>query len=155
MTQPTTTAGRRTAPARPARSNTFGALWSSLVRPALLISFAGACAVFYLVSCARLSVIECDLRRLERTAQDEQAHELGLHRELAELRNAEQIRAHIVDRGLCRPVAIAQVRLTDVPLELAQVLPTRDGGREAAEVRLGQLPSGLSDSLDAPAASTP
>ena len=113
--------GTSVAPRRP---SALAAAWSEVVRPAIAIALVGGCAVFYLVACARLSVIECDLRRLERLAQDEQGRELDLHRRIAELGNAERVRAHIVDRGLCRPTAVAHVTLTDVPEALHRTLTT-------------------------------
>lgn len=122
-------------------------VWSSLVRPALTIGLVGACAVLYLVACARLSVIQCDQRRLERIAEDEEARELNLHRRLAELRNAEQIRAHIAQRGLCRPVAVTHVSLTDIPPAVRAALPDPEREERGRDIRLGQLPS---DSPGAP-----
>lgn len=111
-----------------------------MIGPALLIALAGLGAVIYLVACARLSVIECDQQRLERIAEDEQARELNLQRRLAELGNAEQIRAHVVARGLCRPVAVAHVSLTDVPPAVCALLPGAGREEQGRELRLGQLP---------------
>lgn len=130
-------------------------LWSSLIRPALTIGLVGACAVLYLVACARLSVIECDQRRLERIAEDEEARELNLLRRLAELRNAERIRAHIAERGLCRPVAVAHVRLPDLPPAVCAALPGAEGREQGAPIRLGQLPPDTAGALHSSPASAP
>jgi len=128
--------------AAPRRRSALAAAWSEVVRPAIAIALVGACAVFYLVACARLSVIECDLRRLEHLAQDEQGRELDLHRQFAELGNAERVRAHIIERGLCRPAAVAHVTLTDVPEALDLALPTAGSDQRMRDMRLGQLPPG-------------
>jgi hypothetical protein len=116
------------------------ALGSSLIGPALLIALAGLCAVIYLCACARLSVIECDQRRLERIAEDEQARELNLQRRLAELGNAEEVRTHVVAQGLCRPVDVVHVSLTDVPPTVCALLPGAGREEQGRELRLGQLP---------------
>lgn len=141
----------QSSPPAPRRAD----LWFSLIQPALLIGLVGACAATYLIACARLSVIECDQRRLERIAENEEARELNLHRRLAELRNAEQIRAHIGERGLCRPVAVAHVSLTDVPPAVCAVLPGAGPEERGREVRLGQLPADTAGALYPSLASAP
>ena len=151
MRRPTSPINQRPTPVRPRRVSTIAGVWSSLIHPAIMIGMVGACAALYLVACARLSVIECDLRRLERIAEDEEARELDLHRHLAELRNAERIRAHIADRGLCRPVAVAHVVLEDVPPALQPALPTPERDLRTRQMRLGQLPAGATGPLYASA----
>ncbi len=151
MRRPTSSTSQRTTSVRARRVPIVAGMWSSLIRPAIMIGIVGACAVLYLVACARLSVIECDLRRLDRVAEDEEARELDLHRHLAELRNAERIRAHIADRGLCPPVAVAHVVLEDVPPALQPALPTPERDLRTREMRLGQLPPGATGPLHASA----
>ncbi len=146
---------RRRTPVRSSRRGSFfaGAVWEVLV-PAFCIALVGAGAVGYLVVCARLSVIECDLRRLERIADEEKARELDLHRQLAELRNVERIRSYIVERDLSRPMDVAHVVLKDVPPALYPILPTGGAEELGGEMRLGQLPPDMAGPLS-PAASLP
>ncbi len=158
MRRPASSSRSTGTSAAPRRPSAFAVAWSEVVRPAIAIALVGACAVCYLVACARLSVIECDLRRLERIAQDEQGRELDLHRQFAELGNAERVRAHIIERGLCRPTAIAHVTLTDVPEALYSALPTAGSDERMRDMRLGQLPpaqlpAGAVGALYAPAPS--
>ncbi|MGI5817505.1 MAG: hypothetical protein ACOX9R_05345 [Armatimonadota bacterium] len=117
-------------------------VWSDLIQPALIIGMIGAGAVVYLWACARVSVIECDLRRLERAGEAQQAVELQLQQHLASVQNAERIQAHIVEHQLDRPCGTRHVHLTDVPAALYEVLPTADSDRDSREIRLGELPGG-------------
>ena len=117
-------------------------VWSEIIEPALIIGMIGAGAVAYLFGCARVSVIECDLRRLERAGEAQQAAEFGLQQQLAALRNAERIEEHVRERELGRPDGTHEVRLTDVPPALYEILPTPASDRDTREIRLGQLPSG-------------
>lgn len=117
-------------------------VWSELIQPALVIGMIGAGAVMYLLACARISTIECDLRRLERASEAQQAAEFELQQQLAALQNAERIQQHIVATGLDRPCGTQHVRLTDVPPALYEALPTADTDRDTREIRLGQLPAG-------------
>jgi len=142
MRRPASSSRQTGNSAAPRRRSALAAAWLEVIRPAIGIAAVGACAVFYLVACARLSVIECDLRRLEHLAQDEQGRELDLHRQFAELGNAERVRAHIIERGLCRPTAVAHVTLTDVPEALYSTLPTAGSDERMRDLRLGQLPPG-------------
>ncbi|MGC9318589.1 MAG: hypothetical protein ACP5KN_11230 [Armatimonadota bacterium] len=137
MRRPTASSRQRT-PVGPPRARSGAHLWSELIKPALVITMIGGGAVLYLVGCARLSVIECDEQRLERLVQDERARELELHRRLAELRTADQIRTHIAQRGLCRPRGTLHVHLTDVPPRLYAALPTPTTEKPPQEIRLGQ-----------------
>lgn len=141
MRRPASSIRHSATPAAPRRAFALATAWVEVIRPAIAIAMVGACAVLYLVACARLSVVECDLRRLERIAQDEQARELELHRQFAELGNVEELRSHIVERGLCRPVDVAHVKLTEVPAALYPTLPTGAGDEGDGGRRLGQLPA--------------
>ncbi|MGD9495904.1 MAG: hypothetical protein AB7Y46_06315 [Armatimonadota bacterium] len=150
MRRPTSPTTERTVPVRarcpsPTRGGT------SLVGPAVIILVVGVIATAHVAACARLSIIECDLQRLQRIAEDEKAQELALQRRLAALRNAEEIRAHVLQRGLCPPVAVAHVRLTDVPPALYAALPASQRGRDTRGTRLGQLPSDAAGPLFASA----
>ena len=117
-------------------------VWSEVICPALFIAMIGAGAVVYLFACARISIIECDLRRLERAQQAQQAAECKLHQQLAALQNAEHIQRHIADRRLDRPRGTHHVHLTDVPPALYEALPTASSDRDSREIRLGQLTGG-------------
>ncbi len=117
-----------------------GRIWSELVKPALLIALLGAGAVMYLVGCARVSVMECDLRRLDSLLAEERALEFELQRQLAKERSTERIRLHIRKRGLQPPSGHKHVKLEDVPPSLYEALPRRDGDRELQEILVGQLP---------------
>lgn len=128
---------------------TLGDVWSNVIRPALAIAAVGAAAVLYLVTCARLSVIECDLQRLERVAEQEQMRELQLRRRLADLRNAGHVREHIAMRGLTRPADFTHVRLGEVPASLSAALP--DAAHEEPATRLGQLPPDIAAAQLTPA----
>lgn len=115
-------------------------LWSELLKPALIIALVGAGAVCYLVACARVSIIECDLRRLDRALEHKQTAELALQRQIAELQAADSIQQHISEYGLDRPSGREQVRLTSVPVALQDALPTPDSDRDTREILLGQIP---------------
>lgn len=125
--------------------------WSEFVQPALIIGMIGAGAVVYLWACARISIIECDLRRLERASEQQDAVELELQRQLATLQTAEQIQGHIVDRGLDRPRGTCHVVLNDVPPSLYEALPPADSDRDTREIMLGELPAGSEAPLHASA----
>ncbi|MEA3402565.1 MAG: hypothetical protein U9R79_15105 [Armatimonadota bacterium] len=133
-----TASSRQHTPIGPPHVSPAARLWSELIKPALVIAMVGGGAVLYLMGCARLSVIECDEQRLERLVQDERARELELHRRLAELRTADEIRTHIAQRGLCRPRGTLHVHLTDVPPRLYAALPTATTEEPPQEIRLGQ-----------------
>jgi hypothetical protein len=124
-------------------------VWSDLIQPALIIGMIGAGAVVYLWACARVSVIECDLRRLERAGEAQQAVEFELQQHLASVRNAERIQEHIARRELDRPSGTQHVHLTDVPPALYEVLPSADSDRDRQEIRLGELPAGADAPLHA------
>ena len=117
-------------------------VWSRIIWPALVIGMIGAGAVVYLFACARISIIECDLKRLERAREAQQAAECELQQQLATLRNAERIQQHIAERELDRPRGTQRVYLTDVPPTLYEALPAADSDRDRREIRLGQLPDG-------------
>ncbi|MFO8079089.1 MAG: hypothetical protein R6V07_02180 [Armatimonadota bacterium] len=117
-------------------------VWSDIIWPALVIGMIGAGAVVYLFACARISIIECDLRRLDRARQAQQSAEYELQQQLAVLQNAERIQDHIVERELDRPRGTTHVRLTDLPPELYEALPTAGSDRERREIVLGQLAVG-------------
>lgn len=117
-------------------------LWSEVIKPALFIGLAGAGAVLYLVACARVSVIECDLGRLERIIENERATEFDLQRQLAELRHVERLQQHIAERGLQPPRTHKQVRLTNVPASLYDALRVRDGDRDRREIGIGEIVEG-------------
>jgi hypothetical protein len=117
-------------------------VWSEIIWPALVVALMGAGAVVYLFACARISIIECDLRRLDRTREAQQAAECQLQQQLAVLQNAERIQHHIVERQLDRPRGTTHVRLTDLPPELYEALPTAGSDRERREIVLGQLAVG-------------
>lgn len=116
-------------------------VWTEIIQPALVIGMIGAGAVVYLFACARISIIECDLRRLERAREAQQAVEFELQQQLASLQDAERIQQHIAERGLDRPRGTQPVRLTNVPPALYEALPTPDTDRDSRELRLGQLPA--------------
>ena len=126
-------------------------LWSEVIKPALYIGLVGAGAVLYLVACARISVIECDLGRLERIIENERVAEFDLQRQLAELRHAESIQRHIVERGLQPPSGHRHVRLTNVPESLYEALPDRDGDRDRREIGITQIAEGAEGPLYASA----
>jgi cell division protein FtsL len=123
--------------------------WSELIKPALIIAAIGAGAVLYLVACARISVIECDLQRLERACARQEAAELELQRQLASLQSPDRVQQHIVEHGLEPPTGIVHVALTDVPPSLQQVLPVGGEDSDTREIMLGQLPGGSQAPLHA------
>lgn len=136
----------RTSPARRAIAD--------VIQPALVIALVGAGAVMYLCACARISMIECDLRRLERASEAQQAVEFELQQQLASLRNPERIQVHIEERELSSPRGTRHVHLTDVPATLYEALPASDTDRDTREIRLGRLPAGPDVPLYASAHST-
>lgn len=105
-------------------------LWSDVIKPALYIGIAGAGAVLYLIACARVSVIECDLGRLERIIESERTAELYLQRQLTELRHAERIQAHIAERGLQPPRGHRHLRIGNVPVSLCEALIDQDADHD-------------------------
>ncbi len=133
----------------PSRTSPAQRAWSDLIVPALIITMVGAGAVVYLVACARVSVIECDLRRLERAGSQQDVAELELQRQLAALQSADRVQQHIVERGLEQPCGTVHVSLTDVPPSLHEVLPAGDADRDTREIMLGQLPAGSEAPLHA------
>jgi len=119
-------------------------LWAQLIRPALVIALIGTLAVVYLWACARLSVMDCDKRRLQRIAADDEARRAELRTEAAARRSADRILAHAGDRGLKKPRALVHVTVDEVPESLWAEMP-RDGSPPPDEgVRLGQLAPGSS-----------
>lgn len=116
-----------------------GDIWSDVIKPALYIGLAGAGAVLYLVACARISVIECDLGRLERVIESEQTAELGLQRQLAELRHVERIQSHIAERGLQSPSGHRHIVLGHVPASLYDTFPEQV---DDVEIGVGQVAEG-------------
>ena len=117
--------------------------WSELIWPALIIAIAGAGAVVYLVACARISVIECDLQRLERASARQEAAELELQRQLASLQSPDRVQQHILEHGLEPPTGVVHIALTDVPPSLEKVLPAGAEDRDGHEIMVGELPSRL------------
>ncbi len=107
-----------------------GRLWSELIWPALCVAIAAAGAVTYLALCAQISVIECDLARLEQVMESKRSREFELQRQLAELRHAERIQKHIVERGLQPPSGHRHIRLTDIPPSLYGALPDSELDRD-------------------------
>lgn len=136
---------------RPNSASAVASLWSEVIKPALYIALAGAGAVLYLVACARVSVIECDLGRLERIIENERAMEFELNQQLAELRHVERIQEHIAERGLQPPRAHRQVRLTNLPASLYEALPEHGEERDPQEIGIGQLAEGIGAPLYASA----
>ncbi len=134
---------------RPPRTSRVQRVWSELIKPALIITMVGAGAVMYLIACARVSVIECDLGRLERAASRQEVAELELQRQLAALRSADRVQEHIVERGLEPPRGAVHVSLVNVPPSLREVLPAGDSDRDTREIRLGRLPAGADAPLHA------
>ncbi len=120
-------------PLRPRRWSQIARMWSELIKPALIIAALGLAAVLQISACARVSVIEWDLRRLEAQERDYASTILDLNRQLADLRAAQNIREHIRDRRLTKETAVEDVTLTGVPEELLAELP-RSGGRIEADV---------------------
>jgi len=117
-------------------------VWSEVIWPALIIGMIGAGAVVYVFACARISIIECDLRRLERAREAQQAAECELQQQLATLQNAERIQEHIAENDLDRPRGMRRVHLTDVPPALYEALPAVGTDRDRQEIRLGELSPG-------------
>ena len=116
-------------------------VWLEVVQPALVIGVIGAGAVLYLAGCARLSVIECDLARLDRACEQQEAVELELRRRLAQLQTPEAIQGHIAANDLGRPEGTLHVTLTDLPPALAAAFPFTEPGRERRQIGLGRLAS--------------
>ena len=133
----------------PPRRSSAQRTWSEVIVPALIIAMVGAGAVVYLAACARFSVIECDVRRLERAASQQDVAEMQLQRQLAVLQSADAIQQHIVECGLEQPSGTVHVSLTDVPGSLHEMLPVRDADRDTREIILGQLPPGSEAPLHA------
>ncbi len=125
-------------PTRQSSDSSGYSLWSDLIRPAIIIALVGGAAVLYLLACARLSSMQCDLRRLERLVEDRRAQEMELRRRLAEIRKAEEIRSHITRRHLEKPRGYEHVRLADLSPTLYEALPSPE--RDRREVRLGMIP---------------
>ncbi len=116
-------------------------LWFELIRPALVIAAIGLAAVVYLYGCARLSVIECDLERLDRSIEQQHAVALDLQRQLAQLQTAERIQNHIAEHDLGQPRGTLQITLTDTPPELYAVLPSGDDDRDRKQIGLEDVAS--------------
>jgi len=138
-------ARRKTSQKQPAptpRTSPARRVFTEIIQPALVIGLIGVGAVMYLCACARISMIECDLRRLERAGEAQQAVEFQLQQQLATLQNPERIQQHMEERELSSPRGTHHVHLTGVPPALYEALPTSDTDRDTREIRLGQLPAG-------------
>ncbi|MFW5868348.1 MAG: hypothetical protein ACOCX2_11060 [Armatimonadota bacterium] len=131
------------------RVSPAGRVWSEVIWPALIIGLIGVGAVVYVFACARISIIECDLRRLERAREAQQAARCELQQQLATMQNAQRIQEHIEEEELDRPTGTRRVHLTDVPPALYEVLPTTGSDHDHREIRLGELSDESSDPLHA------
>jgi cell division protein FtsL len=124
-------------------------VWSEVIVPAIVIGLVGIIAVAHVYGCARISIIECDLRRLERACEAQEAAQIELKHQLAKLRNAERIQEHIARRQLDSPRGTHHVLLSDLPPGLYETLPAAETDTDRREIRLGQLAAVQDDSLSA------
>ena len=126
----------RGRPPRPVTRSGLVALWVELLRPALVIAFAGFAAVIYISLCARVSIMEWDLCTLEQRGGEVREQCLALQREIAEARKSSLIRDHVARHHLTANTATAQVVIDTVPRELLPELsqPTDEVQTELASI---------------------
>jgi len=126
------TTSSRTRPPGRRRPGAVAALWAELIRPAILIALVGFGGVIYISACARVSIMEWDLQRLQQQADEHRERCEELERQIAEAGKSSLIRDHVAERGLTQETEIAEVTVDGVPGELLGQPPA------AAEVELAE-----------------
>ena len=127
------TTRRRTI--RTDRSSRLRALWSEFLRPAIVVAAIGAGAVLYISACARVSIMEWDLRTLQQRADERREECILLQRQIAEARKSSVIREHVAEHHLAHAEVTAEVTVSSVPDELLDeaTSPAQTGGAQLAE----------------------
>ena len=85
---------------RQARRRGLRATWTQIVWPGLVITCIGVAAVVFLISCARVSVMELEVRDLSRQIDKQTAVRCQLWQRIAQLRDRGRLRAFAEQAGM-------------------------------------------------------